>query len=89
MTDTGTVSGAPDAAEDRPVAMRSRRFSRAVREAGVGYLFVLPALVVFGVFVFYPLVKTAYLGFFTSPPAPNLPPHYVGISQYRSVLGSS
>jgi sn-glycerol 3-phosphate transport system permease protein len=66
-----------------------RRLARAVREAGMGYLFVLPALFAFGVFVFYPLVKTAYLGFFTSPPAPNLPAHYVGLSQYRSVLGSS
>ena len=60
-----------------------------MREAGAGYLFVLPALVAFGVFVFYPLVKTAYLGFFTSPPAPNLPAHYVGVSQYSSVLRSS
>jgi ABC-type sugar transport system permease subunit len=67
----------------------NHRLGRAVREAGVGYLFVLPALFAFGVFVFYPLVKTAYLGFFTSPPAPNLPAHYVGLSQYRSVLGSS
>lgn len=50
---------------------------------------MLPALVAFGVFVFYPLVKTAYLGFFTTPPAPNLPSHYVGLSQYRSVLSSS
>lgn len=55
----------------------------------MGYLFVLPALFAFGVFVFYPLVKTAYLGFFTTPPAPNLPPHYVGIAQYKSVLSSS
>ena len=55
----------------------------------MGYLFLLPALAIFGVFVFYPLVKTAYLGFFVSPPAPNLPGHYVGLSQYRSVLGSS
>ena len=62
---------------------------RAVREAAVAYLLLMPALVVFGIFVFYPLVKTAYLGFFTSPPAPNLPAHYVGLSQYRSVLGSS
>jgi len=72
-----------------PTAIRRRRLSRSVREASVGYLFLLPALVAFGVFVFYPLVKTAYLGFFTTPPAPNLPAHYVGVSQYRSVLGSS
>jgi ABC-type sugar transport system permease subunit len=69
--------------------MRSKRLSRVVREAGVGYLFVLPALAVFGVFVFYPLVKTAYLGFFATPPTPNLPLRYVGVSQYSSVLSSA
>lgn len=72
-----------------PAQIRMHRLTRAVREAGTGYLFILPALFAFGVFVFYPLVKTAYLGFFTTPPAPNLPAHYVGLSQYKSVLGSS
>jgi sn-glycerol 3-phosphate transport system permease protein len=70
-------------------ATHPRHLRRAVREAGVGYMFVLPALLFFGVFVFYPLLKTAYLGLFTTPPAPNLPPHYVGLTQYRSVLSSA
>jgi len=70
-------------------AIRNRRLDRTVREASLGYLLVLPAVFVFGVFVFYPLIKTAYLGFFSSPPAPNLPAHYVGLSQYGHVLGSS
>jgi len=60
-----------------------------VREAALGYLLILPALAAFGVFVFYPLVKTAYLGFFLAPPTPNLPLHYVGFQQYSQVLGSS
>jgi ABC-type sugar transport system permease subunit len=62
---------------------------RRVREAALGYLLILPALAAFGVFVFYPLVKTAYLGFFLAPPTPNLPSHYVGFQQYSQVLGSS
>lgn len=69
--------------------MSRRRLTRAGRDAGIGYLLVLPVLTVFGVFVFYPLAKTAWLGLFTTPPSPNLPPHYVGLSQYRSVLSSS
>jgi ABC-type sugar transport system permease subunit len=69
--------------------MPDRRLSRRLRQAGVGYLFVLPAVAVFAVFVFYPLVKTAYLGFFATPPTPNLPARYVGLSQYKSVLGSA
>jgi sn-glycerol 3-phosphate transport system permease protein len=69
--------------------MRRRRLNRAVRDASVGYLFVFPALAVFVIFVFYPLVKTAYLGLFLAPPTPNLPAHYVGLAQYRSVLSSA
>jgi sn-glycerol 3-phosphate transport system permease protein len=60
-----------------------------LREAALGYLLILPALAAFGLFVFYPLVKTAYLGFFLAPPTPNLPSHYVGLQQYQQVLGSS
>ncbi|MGB7051059.1 MAG: sugar ABC transporter permease [Acidimicrobiales bacterium] len=72
-----------------PVAVPSHRFSRSVREALLGYLFVLPALAVFGVFVFYPLVKTIVLGLYSTPPFPNLPQRFVGLSQYGSVATSS
>jgi len=62
---------------------------KAVREAGLGYLWILPALAVFGVFVFFPLVKAVWLGFFQTPPFPNLPAHFVGLSQYASTLSSA
>ena len=62
---------------------------RKFREAGAGYLFVLPAVGLFGLFVFYPLVKTAYLGLYAQPVFPGLPTRYVGFSQYSSVLSSS
>lgn len=65
------------------------RSGRSAREALTGYLLVLPAAAVFGVFVFYPLGKTIYLGFYQTPPFPNLPSKYVGLSQYASVLRSS
>jgi ABC-type sugar transport system permease subunit len=61
---------------------------RKAREAATGYVFLLPALGLFGLFVFYPLVKTAYLGFYAQPVFPGLPTHYVGFSQYSSVLKS-
>jgi ABC-type sugar transport system permease subunit len=64
------------------------RFIRRLREAALGYLLILPAVAAFALFVFYPLVKTAYLGFFLAPPFPNLPAHYVGFHQYGQVLGS-
>jgi len=62
---------------------------RKIREAGTGYLFVLPALGLFGLFVFYPIVKTAYLGLYAQPVFPGLPTRYVGFSQYSAVLSSS
>ena len=43
-----------------------------------------PALVIFGVFIFFPLFKNVYLGFFRNPPFPGLPKHYVGFDQYRT-----
>ena len=65
------------------------RLLRRVREGLLGYLLILPTLGAFGLFVFYPLVKTAYLGFYLNPPTPNLPLHYVGLQQYKQVLGSA
>lgn len=71
------------------VAAPATRAGWRRREALLGYLMVLPALAAFGIFVFYPLIKTFYIGFFITPPFPNLPSHYVGLAQYRQVLTSS
>jgi ABC-type sugar transport system permease subunit len=49
---------------------------------------LFPALLIFGVFVFWPLAHNVYLGFFRNPPFPGLPKHYVGFDQYRDVLTS-
>ncbi|MDA8039426.1 MAG: sugar ABC transporter permease [Actinomycetota bacterium] len=62
---------------------------RRWREAALGYVLVVPALGIFGLFAFYPLVRTAQLGFFEAPIFPGLPSHYVGFSQYFEVLSSS
>ncbi len=68
--------------------MRSR-VSLRVREAGLGYLLLLPAFVIFAVFIFYPFAKNFYLGFFRTPPFPGLPKRNVGFEQYHDVLTSS
>jgi len=61
-----------------------------VREAGLGYMLLLPAFLIFSVFVFYPfLAQTSYLGFFSTPPFPGQPKNYVGLDQYKDVLSSS
>jgi sn-glycerol 3-phosphate transport system permease protein len=62
---------------------------RRAREGGLALLLLIPPLIIFGVFVFYPLVHNVYLGFFRSPPFPGLPSTYVGFDQYKEVLTSS
>jgi sn-glycerol 3-phosphate transport system permease protein len=69
---------------DRVLSKSTRRKERAL-----AYLFLLPSLVIFGVFVFYPLVHNVYLGFYRVPPFPGLPKSYVGFDQYKDVLTSS
>jgi sn-glycerol 3-phosphate transport system permease protein len=66
-----------------------RRFSRRVREAALGYLLVLPSLLVFGTFVFYPFFKNFQLSLYETPPFPNLPKRYVGFEQFSDVLTSN
>jgi len=62
--------------------------SRRTRETGLAALLLAPSLVIFGVFIFYPLIHNAYLGFYRSPPFPGLPKRYVGFDQYKDVLTS-
>jgi sn-glycerol 3-phosphate transport system permease protein len=68
---------------------KQHRFSRRTREAALGYLLVLPSLLVFGTFVFYPFFKNIQLSLYRTPPFPNLPKRYVGFEQWSDVLTSS
>ncbi len=55
----------------------------------IGYALVLlaPSIALFGTFVFYPLAKTVYLGFYRSDPF-GLHSTFVGLDQYMDVLKS-
>jgi ABC-type sugar transport system permease subunit len=59
------------------------------RNWGLAALFLLPSLLIFGVFIFYPFVENFRLAMFQTPPFPNLPSKFVGLSQFKSVLTSS
>jgi ABC-type sugar transport system permease subunit len=63
-----------------------RRSSRRRREALLGYALVLPSLVIFGAFVFYPFAKNIWLGLYRTPPFPGLPKRYAAYDQYARVL---
>jgi sn-glycerol 3-phosphate transport system permease protein len=93
--DSGTLGALADVGEAEHVAgnvprRKGKRFGRRRRrEVGLAYLLILPALLVFGIFIFYPFFKNFYLGFYRTPPFPGLPSKYVGFDQYRDVLSST
>jgi ABC-type sugar transport system permease subunit len=60
---------------------------RTRRTWPLAVLLLLPSAAVFGVFVFYPLVRTVQLGMYRSDPFGGLG-RFVGISQYGDVLSS-
>jgi len=80
-----TVAVRPDLS---PKQRARRRRTRKRREALLGYALVAPALLVFGVFVFYPFAKNIWLGLYRTPPFPGLPKRYAAYDQYVRVLGS-
>src|SRR5215831_10156627 len=85
-TTTVTPTTAPAPA---PAPRRKHRFSRRTREALLGYAFILPSLLIFGTFVFYPFFKNFQLSLYRTPPFPNLPKRYVGLQQIRDIVSSA
>jgi sn-glycerol 3-phosphate transport system permease protein len=75
---------AAPAAAPAPVAGRRRRW----RERALALALLLPSLAVFGLFVYYPFLRTVWLGFHESDPfGGNL--QWVGGGQYLDVITSS
>lgn len=70
------------------LARTRRRRARAVRQSLSAAPFVIPSLFLFGVFVFYPLVRSVWLGFHATDPF-GRHETWVGMAQYRDVLTSS
>ncbi|MGP0029431.1 MAG: carbohydrate ABC transporter permease [Acidimicrobiales bacterium] len=69
--------------------LRAQRRLRRFKEAGLGYLLIVPALTIFAVFSFYPFFRNFQLALYQTPPVPGLPSHYVGLHQVTQVLSSS
>jgi len=69
-------------------AARARRRSRQLRQLVAAAPFVLPSLALFCLFVFYPLLRSIWLGFHATDPFGRREV-WVGIDQYRDVLTSS
>ena len=71
-----------------PAAARRFALPRGARQLLTALPFLAPSIVLFGAFVFYPLVKSVYLGFYIENPF-RTRQIYVGFDQYRDVLASS
>jgi sn-glycerol 3-phosphate transport system permease protein len=82
---TVAAVGAGTGAVTRDSSARSRRR----REVGLAYLLLLPALVAFGAFTFYPFLRNFKLMLYETPPVPGLPAHYVGLHQIVPTLTST
>jgi sn-glycerol 3-phosphate transport system permease protein len=84
---TATTQAAPQPAPT-PARPTRRLLGRRTREAGLAYALLLPAVFIFGVFIFYPFIKNFELGLYRSNPFnPDLRT-YVGFDQFGDVLGS-
>ena len=81
----------PPTRRRRPHGARTRRGlrTRLRKEAALAYLLLLPALVLFGVFTFYPFLRNFKLMLYETPPVPGLPSHYVGLHQIVPTLTST
>ncbi len=71
-----------------PPTRRTPLLPRPIRQLLGALPYLAPSIVIFGAFVFYPLGKSVYLGFFISNPF-GTRQIYVGFDQYVDVLTSS
>ena len=88
----GTLIGAtvrrplPPPSPSAPSAsMRSRRRKQAL----LAYVLIFPAMLLFAVFSFYPLLRNFKLMLYETPPVPGLPAHYVGLHQIIPTITST
>ena len=63
----------------------NRRHKRTLYEWIEPYLFLLPALIVFGIFLYYPFIKTMYLSMFLTDKS-GLPKVFYQLNNYNDIL---
>jgi sn-glycerol 3-phosphate transport system permease protein len=89
-----TATSAPDdpSTEDvtiaPPPAARTQRLAERMRDGSLAYLFLLPSLVVFVLFFYYPLWRLIWFATHQQSRFRNRPANYVGFEQIQSTLTS-
>ncbi len=71
------------------MARKAIRLTVATRRAMWGWAFVLPALIYFAVFSFYPIFNALWLSLHTKNPLSLRPPRFVGLRNYADLIHSS
>ncbi|MDR6224604.1 carbohydrate ABC transporter permease [Desmospora profundinema] len=77
--------------EIKPVSLTTHPETNTLwkwKEQATGYLFLAPSILLFVIFLFYPLVKSLYLSFFLTDPQGNIA-RFVGIENYVKLFASS
>ncbi|WHX49783.1 sugar ABC transporter permease [Paenibacillus woosongensis] len=89
MNTTVRNAPAPAAVAARSYKSAHRRgLTASLKEHALAYLFLAPSIVIFGLFLLYPLVKSVYLSFFLTDPRGKIAA-YVGLDNFRQLLGSA
>jgi sn-glycerol 3-phosphate transport system permease protein len=83
---TVTAAGGPAATTVTTVTSLRTRLRK---EAGLAYLLLLPAMLLFAVFTFYPFIRNFKLMLYQTPPVPGLPSKYVGLHQIVPTITST
>jgi len=87
LADSGQLTGESGATETLRQRARASRI-RATQATLISLLYLIPSLIVFGAFIFYPLFKSIYLSLFASDPFGRGNGIYVGLKQYGIALHS-
>lgn len=68
---------------------RIERIDPRRRETLLGYLLVLPSVLLIGAVILYPLAYNVYLGFTEVPLNPDQSPVWIGLQNYEALIGSN
>lgn len=72
-----------------PDTARGRRLARKLKDAGLAYAFLLPSLVVFAAFFYYPLYRLFWYATHSQSRFRNRPAEWVGTEQLTETLSST
>jgi multiple sugar transport system permease protein/sn-glycerol 3-phosphate transport system permease protein len=89
LSDDVTLLPGGLAGRSRPTSARTDAAPlRAIAQAAKPYVYLSPFLVLLAVFTYWPLVQTVWLSFTSWNMMPGVEPEYVGLANYRDVMGS-